>query len=230
METDEDAWQSDERKAQSRSREKLHSRYSPKKNKPVHRTLFKFAFFLLSLLFVAAFVGVLTKHDFLPYFTEHARELSKHRTRGEEVAFHFVDNIEKFPHGNERLPKDLEPLSYKLALRVNLTTLRYGGIVTIKILCKNTTRFVILHSGDLDVLNVSVTTVEKEREKGLVVERILGFKKNQQLCIEPREVLREGKVYFVTLEFKSKISDRLDGFYKSSYTSETGEKRYVSFF
>ena len=191
----------------------------------MYKIIFKFAFFFLSLLFAATFVGILTKHDFLPYFTEHAQELSKHRTR-EELKFHSVDRIEKFPHGDDRLPKDLQPLSYKLDLRVNLTTLRYSGVVKIKILCKNATGFVVLNSGDLDILNVSLATAEKTQEKGLVVERILAFKKNQQLCIELKETLRKGEVYFVTLEFKSMISDRLEGFYKSFYVTETGEKRY----
>ena len=135
------------------------------------------------------------------------------------------NRIEKFPHGDERLPKDLQPLSYKLDLQVNLTTLRYSGVVQIKILCKNATRFVVLNSGDLDILSVSLATAEKTREKGLVVERILAFKKYQQLCIELNQTLRKGKGYFVTLEFKSMISDRLEGFYKSFYVTETGEKR-----
>ena len=161
----------------------------------MYKIIFKFAFFFLSFLFAAAFVGILTKHDFLPYITEHAQELSTHRTR-EELNFHFVDRIEKFPHGDERLPK------------------RYSGVVKIKILCKNATRFVILHSRDLDILNVSLATAEKTREKGLVVERILTFKENQQLCIELKQTLREGNVHFVTLE-----SDRLEGFYKTYYVT-----------
>ena len=229
MDTDEDELQSDEkRKALPGILENLRSCYSPARNKPIPRVLLKFAFFFLSLLFAAAFVGVLTKHDFLPYFTEHARELSKHRAREEEVEFHFVDNIENFPHKDERLPVDLEPLSYKLDLRVNLTRLRYSGVVKIKFLCKNATRFVILHSGDLDILNVSMTGRGKAREKGLRVQRIVAFKKNQQLCIELRKVLRKGEVYFVTLEFKSKISNTLEGFYKSSYSTKSGEKRYMA--
>jgi len=229
MNTDEDQLQSDEkRKALPGSLENLRSCYSPARNKPIPRVLLKFAFFFLSLLFAAAFVGVLTKHDFLPYFTEHARELSKHRAREEEVEFHFVDNIENFPHKDERLPVDLEPLSYKLDLRVNLTTLRYSGVVKIKLLCNNATRFVILHSEDLDILNVSMTGRGKAREKRLRAQRIVAFKKNQQLCIELRKVLRKGEVYFVTLEFKSKISNRLEGFYKSSYSTKSGEKRYMS--
>ena len=222
MDTDEEDVQLNGKK-RKRNRQRLHSLRSYKKNKPV----FKFAFLFLSLLFAAALIGVLTKHDLLPRFNEHARELSKHRTRGEEVKFHFVDNIEKFPHEEERLPNDFRPLSYKLDLRVNLTTLRYRGAVKIKILCKNTTRYVILHSAELDILNVSVETAQKSR-KGLIVERILGFKKNQQLGIELTDVLRKGEVYFVTLEFKSKISDRLVGFYKSSYSTETGDKRQVA--
>lgn len=220
METDDDEFESEEkRKTWSTTRsENLPARYSSTKS--------KYFVFFISLIFAAAFVGVLTKHDFLPYFTEHARELLKHRTRGEEVEFHSVHNIEKFPHKDQRLPKDLQPLSYQLDLRVNLTTLKYSGIVKTRILCKKTTRYVILHCGDLDVMNVSVTTVtEDSQEKGMVIERILAFKEQQQLCIELREVLRTGDVYYVTLQFKNKISDGLVGFYKSSYTNEAGEKR-----
>lgn len=228
METDVGEFESKKtRKTNLRSKNLL-SRYSPTKSKQIHKIILKYLVFFISLIFAAAFVGVLTKHDFLPYFTEHARELSKHRTRGEEVEFHFVHNIEKFPHKDLRLPKDLKPLSYKLDLRVNLTTLKYNGVVKIQIACDQTTRYVILHCGDLDVTNVSVTTVENSREKGMLLKRILAFKEHQQLCIELRDALRKEGFYYVTLEFKSKISDRLEGFYKSSYTTETGMKRSVA--
>lgn len=228
METDDDEFESKRtRKTFSRS-ENLPSRYFSTKSKQIHKIVLKYLVFFISLVFAAALVGVLTKHDFLPYFTEHARELSKHRTRGEEVEFHSLHNNEKFPHKDLRLPKDLKPLSYKLDLRVNLTTLKYSGVVKIRIVCDKTTRYVILHCGDLDVMNVSVTTAENSREKGMLLKRILAFKENQQLCIELREALRTGGVYYVTLEFKSKISDRLEGFYKSSYTTETGVKRSVA--
>ena len=224
METDDDEFES---KNVSRS-ENLPSRYSSTKSKQIHKIILKYLVFFIWLLFAAALVGVLTKHDFLPYFTEHARELSKHRTRGEEVEFHSVHNIEKFPHKDLRLPKDLKPLNYKLDLRVNLTTLKYSGVVKIKIVCDKTTRYVILHCGDLDVLNVSVKGTENSREKVMSIERILVFKEYQQLCIELRDALRKGGFYYVTLQFKSKISDRLEGFYKSSYATGAGVKRSVT--
>lgn len=224
METDDDECES---KTVSRS-EHLSSRYSPTKSKQIHKIILKYLVLFISLIFAAALVGVLTKHDFLPYFTEHARELSKHRTRGEEVEFHSFHNIEKFPHKDLRLPKDLKPLNYKLDLRVNLTALKYNGVVKIQIVCDKTTRYVILHCGDLDVLNVSVRRTEDSREKGMLIERILAFKEHQQLCIELRDTLRKGRFYYVTLQFKSKISDRLEGFYKSSYTTGEGLKRSVA--
>ena len=229
MKTDDDEFEP-KQKSTTRSRsENLPSRY-PLKSRRIHKIILKYSVFFISLIFAAAFVGVLTKHDFLPYFTEHARELSKHRARGEELEFHSVYNIEKFPHKDPRLPKDLKPLSYQLDLRVNLTTLKYNGAVKIRILCKKTTRYVILHCGDLDVMNISVAKAEDSREKaGMIIKRILAFKANQQLCIELREALRSGEVYYVTLEFKSKISDRLEGFYKSLYVTETGEERCVVF-
>ena len=207
-------------KEEERNRERLNSRNSKKR-----KVLFKFAFSFLWILLAAALLGVLAKHDFLPRFSEHARELSKHRTRGEEIKFHFVDSIDNFPHHDERLPNDLKPLSYKLDLRVNLTTLRYGGTVTIEIICKNKTSFVILHSAELDILNVSIEKRGQTPENKIAIERILGFKKNQQLCIELREHLRRGVVYFLSLKFKSKISDTLVGFYNSSYSTENEKKR-----
>ena len=228
METDEDEFESKKPRKTSSRNKNLLSRHLPTKRKTVHKLILKYLVFFISLIFAAALVGVLTKHDFLPYFTEHARELSKHRARGEEVKFHSVYNIEKFPHKDLQLPKDLKPLNYKLDLRVNLTTLKYSGVVKIQIVCNKATRYVILHCGDLDVLNVSVKRAENSREKRILIERILVFKEYQQLCIELRDALHTGEVYYVSLEFKSKISDRLEGFYKSSYTTETGVKRSVA--
>ena len=226
MESDDDELIWKTRKTFSRSENPL--RLFPTKSKQIHKIILKYLVFFISLSLAAALVGVITKHDFLPYFTEHARELSKHRTRGEEVEFLSIHDIKKFPHKDLRLPKDLKPLSYKLNLRVNLTTLKYNGVVRIRIACDQTTRYVILHCEDLDVTNVSVTTAESSRGRGMLLKRILAFKRHQQLCIELKEDLRAGGAYYVTFEFKSKISDRLEGFYKSSYTTETGMKRSVA--
>ena len=190
------------------------------------KRVFRLVFLFLIITFTAAFVGVIAKHDVIPFFTERARELSKHRTREGKVEFNFVQNIEQFPHKNVRLPPDLKPVSYKLNLRVNLTTERFIGKVKIEIICMNSTRYVILHSGDLDLTNVFVSKKQNtKQEEKLVVKRILAYKEHQQLCIELTETLRKGDTYHATLEFKSKISHRLVGFYKSTYTTLGGEKR-----
>ena len=94
-------------------------------------------------------------------------------------------------------------------------------------LCKSATRFVILHSKDLDILDVSMTQAyEIPPVETLTVQRILLFKRNQQLCVEFFKPLRKGEMYVLNLRFKSKISNRLEGFYKSYYTNKHREKRY----
>ncbi|XP_068680760.1 endoplasmic reticulum aminopeptidase 2-like isoform X3 [Montipora foliosa] len=231
METEEDDFSMGEPKDGGHSSgENLFSWLYFKTSTPIHRLIVKAVFFSLSLVFAVVLVLIFLQHDFLPLFTEHARELSKHRSREDGVEFKIVDTMEKLARANRgRLPRDIQPLTYNLDLRVNLTTLRYCGVVKIKMLCKSATRFVILHSKDLDILDVSMTQAyEIPPVETLTVQRILLFKRNQQLCVEFFKRLRKGEMYVLNLRFKSKISNRLEGFYKSYYTNKHGEKRALA--
>ena len=133
---------------------------------------------------------------------------------------------DEFPHRKTRLPTNLQPLTYQLRIRVNITTSKYRGQVQIKLLCSKPTPYVILHLKGPEVLEAVVTALSRESgESVLPVKQVIAYRPAHQLCIQLGGVLSPGREYTVKLTFKAKISDRLEGFYKSSYTTSKGIRR-----
>lgn len=172
--------------------------------------------FVLSTFAVAVLASCM-KQSVLPHLAEHVRELLKHKAGEKEVEFIVAETVEEFPHKEERLPTDLEPLHYNLKIFVNMKALKFRGSVGIELLCTRNTSKIVLHAKDLDIGNVLV----KSRNKRLVVKRIFAYDRNQQICIELQQSLIKGMRYYLQLEFKAKISDKLEGLYKSRYFEDT---------
>ena len=145
-----------------------------------------------------------------------------------EVEFVAVNSVKGFPHKSRRLPGDLVPGSYHLKIHVNLKALTFGGSVVIRILCRRATSRIILHSRNIDLMGVLVRPAEASpHTDGMAVRRVLAFDKFQQVCIELDDPLIEGKHYAVQLNFKAKISDSLEGLYKSVYYNSSKHARSV---
>lgn len=160
----------------------------------------------------------------------------------------------KFPWHAIRLPQTLFPVSYKIELKTDLKLFQVKGNVKILVTCATTTANIILH---LKEMNVSKTAVfeknqgvedvpaavrEGVQEEEELIERsedrhtdrqlpVIGTMKNKTLemfLIEVKEDLTPQRNYEIHIEFEYPLTDRLIGFYRSSYKTASGEKRSVT--
>lgn len=134
------------------------------------------------------------------------------------------DGGSDFPHKDILLPKDILPTRYQVYLHPNLTTFDFEGGVKIDLLCKNPTKNVILHMRDLKILEYKVRE-DKTDGKLLEIKRTAENKKHDQYLVELVDDLKAGQKYILRLSFSGKLSDKMAGFYKSSYKTKTGKTR-----
>ena len=160
----------------------------------------------------------------------------------------------KFPWHAIRLPQTLFPVSYEIALKTDLKLFQVKGNVKILVTCAKSTANIILHLKEMNVSktavfeknhkvqNVLATWKEGVIEEEGLIERskerntdrelpVIGTMKNKTLemfLIEVQEDLTPERNYEIYMEFEYPLTDKLIGFYRSSYKTTSGEKRLVT--
>uniref|UniRef100_A0A8C5DN65 Aminopeptidase n=1 Tax=Gouania willdenowi TaxID=441366 RepID=A0A8C5DN65_GOUWI len=142
--------------------------------------------------------------------------LSPHHPEGETFS-PGADSL-SFPWSRVRLPRYIVPLHYRLLLHPNLTKLSYTGSVQIQVDVQNNTNWVVLHSKGLQI--------SKYTERSVLP--VLHNPSHEQIGIFSPRVLSSGQKYFLYIEFAAELADGFYGFYRSSYTSSTGETRTLA--
>lgn len=153
---------------------------------------------------------------FLPSCTFSKGGCQKANT-SQDVIYPIASNGDLFPWTDLRLPVSVTPVHYTVALHPNLTTMTFRGSVNITLQVLQETDRVILHSADMNI--------DKATFQGKKVT-ILRYTDWQQIAIKFPENLTKGKEYALYIEYSANFSTSYDGFYNSSYTDTTGEKRY----
>lgn len=183
----------------------------------------------LALAFsVALIIAVSTVYTFINGYNEDLVFKFK-RSRGPSKRQSNLDKKMAFPHRNIRIPNHVRPLSYDIYIHPNLTTFKFSGRVKIELRCYQPTRNIVLHVRDLGVGNVKLTDSNQKRLK---IAQTVQYKKNQQHLIAVNEELREKERYALYLEFNGTLSKNMEGFYRSSYKTKSGQARLelASFF
>ena len=133
-----------------------------------------------------------------------------------------------FAWNNIRLPDNVVPRSYRIFMHPNLTTFDFSGTVNIDFIVKNSsTNFLVFHSRDLSLSHISLQSKIK-RTKVNIVSNLECVSLNQVYLGLDRD-LSVDATYTLSVSFNGELSDQiLEGFYKSSYISKGGQRRYVS--
>ena len=154
----------------------------------------------------------------------------------------------KFPWGSLRLPQTLFPIKYNITLDTDLKTFHVKGKVGILIKCAKPTANIILHLKDMNVVKTAVfekkqedasvdtqdvheddelnqRSEKRQQDTELDVEGTMSNKTLAMFLIRVNEELVSGKTYMIYIEFNYPLTDKLVGFYRSSYTAKNGEKR-----
>lgn len=142
-----------------------------------------------------------------------------------------------------RLPGNVVPEKYKIYLHPNITDKKFGfnGTVRILVNCTKSTDNVILHLKNLNVDAVEViegsSVFDSDGKAGSTNRvvyidkanrnKLLKFDKKKEFLIISLngEELEEGKKYVIFIKYHGSLSGGLEGFYKSSYKTKSGETR-----
>lgn len=170
-------------------------------------------------------------------------------SRPKTLNYKNSDEDGKFPWHSLRLPQTLFPSNYKITLQTDLKLFRVNGSVRIRVNCAHTTRNIFVH---LREMNVTKTEVFEKKQGNDVPEGVLEIEEDEEVIereyrtrrcnklhvtrtiqnetlemflIEVNKNLTPQQIYEIYIEFEYPLTDDLLGFYRSSYTTEGGEKR-----
>ena len=173
--------------------------------------------------------------------------LGEGRIHGRKIITRIGDN---FPWGSLRLPQTLFPLNYKITLDTDLKLFTVKGEVGITVKCEEPTANIILHLRDMNVTKTAVfekkqqdvkfsddlrdvyeteelieRDAKKQQDRELHVLKTMKNKTLEMFLIKVKEELIRGQTYKIYIQFNYPLTDKLLGFYRSSYTEKDGEKR-----
>ena len=132
------------------------------------------------------------------------------------------DSEETFPYDDIRLPKDIIPLNYKLYMHPDLKTFNFTGRATIEVRCVSATKYIVLHAKKLEF---SKYAVRDEENNEIPVTRMVENEKHEQILLETENKLNKNQRYVFGFSFRGRLSNKMAGFYKSSYSTKAGDER-----
>jgi puromycin-sensitive aminopeptidase len=122
-----------------------------------------------------------------------------------------------------RLPRTVEPVSYRLELTPDLEAAAFAGFVEIDVRVLEQTDRVVLNSAELDIEAASVVPLA-----GDAVEASTSLDEAAERLVLTLPVpLAKGDAT-VRLAFSGTLNDKLRGFYRSSFTDDQGRARTIA--
>ncbi|XP_034244520.1 aminopeptidase N-like isoform X2 [Thrips palmi] len=128
-----------------------------------------------------------------------------------------------------RLPQNVVPTRYQLALTVDMTVLSFTGSVSISLNVLADTDTIVLHAADNLGLPEDSVRVEAADHSTVAVSKVERNSQYSTVTVTLAAPLQKNAHY--TLSFSSFSSDLLgdlSGFYKSSYVTSDGTTRYLA--
>ena len=130
------------------------------------------------------------------------------------------------PWSGTRLPRHLTPSLYTLSLRVDLHKFIFSGSVGITVTCHARTRYVIMHSYDLELDHTEIEVRDQSTSTPLNQAQSFLVPENQFFVIELERELEKGRDYEISVgHFFGQLKDNLRGLYRSSYKDKNGHTR-----
>lgn len=122
-----------------------------------------------------------------------------------------------------RLPRNVAPRRYDLRISPDLEQARFTGRVVIEIDVLVPSDRLVLHAVDLELTSVELDT-PGGRPSTPAVEWI---EAEQMVALTPPERLEPGRRR-LTIEYNGVLNDQLRGFYRSTFTNQSGDERVIA--
>jgi hypothetical protein len=129
-----------------------------------------------------------------------------------------------------RLPKTMIPFHYNLDFQPDIYTsnefdFNVKGNVTIKLICLEATKKIVLHAKKLTLVNSSIQFGESRQDPTGWVSYWSEYVDLDFLTIHLNHWTIPGREYHLSLSYSTKLEINLMGMYYSSYFTDTGELR-----
>ena len=112
--------------------------------------------------------------------------------------------------------------SYEIFLHPNISQSVFSGNVTISASVVKATDHFLFHIKELNVTEVSV----RQGAQTIPVNDTMEYRKNEQFYVKLEQQLQEARTVTLVIHFQGALVNKLAGFYKSSYTTASGETRW----
>ena len=127
-----------------------------------------------------------------------------------------------------RLFEGLKPSNYQLSLTLKPKKMTFSGSVIIKARKIGApTQRITLHQKGLGVISAKITRHDKHGSEEIPVSRINSHKLYDELRLHSSKKLFPGE-YTITLEFKGKITDPMNGLYPCYFTHDGQDKKLLA--
>ncbi|CAL1533887.1 unnamed protein product [Lymnaea stagnalis] len=147
---------------------------------------------------------------------------------------YIATNGEPFPWRDLRLPKTIIPESYNIFLHANISESYFTGKVQMVLKVIEDTDFIIFHTQELNISDISLHASSEEDEpmefdKQIRVARELEYPRNNHYYVQTSMLMRAGMHVQLNVSFRGSLEsvNKMKGFYKSKYTVR-GETRYMA--
>ncbi|KAI9290700.1 hypothetical protein K502DRAFT_326607 [Neoconidiobolus thromboides FSU 785] len=135
----------------------------------------------------------------------------------------FTANAER-----EVLPTNVRPSHYVLTLTPDLNNFTFQGHAQIKIKVNEATSKIVLNSNEIEIQKAQIKNLQGKTEQSFDSESISYDEKTTTATISFAQELEAETETELHLEFTGILNDKMNGFYRSSYDDENGNKRYMA--
>lgn len=119
-----------------------------------------------------------------------------------------------------RLPDRVKPVHYDLLIHPNLTFLNFTGRVQIQLEVQQDTKHILLHSKNLHISKAVVL-----QSGGALLLHVQESAPFEQIALSSHNFTFVKGVHVIQIDFSANLSNSFHGFYKGSYTTQSGEVR-----
>ncbi|XP_063815723.1 puromycin-sensitive aminopeptidase [Pseudophryne corroboree] len=124
----------------------------------------------------------------------------------------------------ERLPTDVRPVNYGLCLKPDLIDFTFEGKLEAAVEVKNATNQIVMNCADIDIITASYALDGDEEIHAT------GFNyqnEDEKVTLSFPSTLHKG-LGVLKIDFVGELNDKMKGFYRSKYTTASGEVRYAA--
>ena len=128
------------------------------------------------------------------------------------------------PWSNIRLPSTVVPQLYDISLSLDMDTFQVTGLVNILCSVEDTVDYIALHAKNMTIPSDGHHLLRGGRE---VPHNSVIYPENDFFIFNLTSPMKPGSINII-LQFGYSLRQELNGFYRSSYTDETGKVQYLA--